>query len=154
MINTKNVVGRRDVSYASLEDLLADAKRCTGSAVHRLGNWSPGQIYEHLARSMNASIDGFGMTFPAPLRWVMSLFMKKKMLYKLVPAGFKAPETMRPKEMPDAEGLASLEKSIERQKNETKRVIHPGFGTLTNEEWNAFHLRHAELHMSFLKPQN
>jgi len=29
-------------------------------------------------------------------------------------------------------------------------VSHPLFGKLSREEWNRFHLRHAELHMSFL----
>ena len=89
---------------------------------------------------MNASIDGFDFSFPAPLRWMMSLLMKKKMLAKSVPAGFKSTPKFTPGETSTEAGLASLEKSIERQKSESLRVAHPGFGKM----------RHAEMHMRFL----
>ncbi|MFK7777061.1 MAG: DUF1569 domain-containing protein, partial [Gimesia sp.] len=66
------------------------------------------------------------------------------------PAGFKSTEKFIPDETSTEEGIAALRAAIARQERETKRVDHPGFGTLTNEEWNDFNLRHAELHMSFL----
>ncbi len=150
MINTKKVEGRRSVHYRSLDELLADAERCANGKVQSLGNWSPGQIYEHLARSMDGSIDGFDFSMPAPARWLMSLLMKKKFLYKTLPAGFKSTADFIPEETLNEVGLASLAKAIERQKNELSRVMHPGFGNLSNEEWEAFNLRHAEMHMSFL----
>ncbi len=150
MIHTKKVAGRRDVHYSSLDELLADAQRCASGNVRLLGNWSPGQIYEHLARSMDASIDGFDFSMPAPVRWLMSLLMKKKFLYKTLPAGFKSTAKFIPEETSNEAGLAALTKSIERQKNERSRVPHPGFGNLSNEEWEAFNLRHAEMHLSFL----
>ena len=149
-IITKKVQGRRQVRYASLDELLADAQRISENGFRKLGNWSPGQIYEHLARSMDASIDGFAFSMPAPVRWMMSLLMKNKMLYNSVPPGYKAPAKYTPEETSTEAGLASLKKSIERQESETSRVIHPGFGNLSLEEWEAFNLRHAEMHMSFL----
>ncbi|MDC0935273.1 DUF1569 domain-containing protein [Pirellulales bacterium] len=150
-VNTKKVSGRRKVRYESMDDLLADAQRIAASEVKTLGNWSPGQIYMHLARSLDASIDGFDFSMPAPVRWMMSLMMKNKFLHKEVPAGFKAPAgPMIPDETSTEEGLAALEAAIARQQREPERVIHPGFGKLTREEWNLFHLRHAEMHMSFL----
>jgi hypothetical protein len=152
MINTKKVAGRRQVHYASLADLLADAGRCASGKVRTLGNWSPGQIYEHLARSMDASIDGFDFSMPVPVRWLMSLLMKNKFLYKTLPAGFKSNAEFIPDETSDEAGLTTLEKAIERQKSDSSRVMHPGFGNLSCEEWEAFNLRHAEMHMSFLIP--
>jgi hypothetical protein len=149
-VNTKKVEGRRNVRYASLDELLADAQRFATGNAKTLGNWSPGQIYEHLARSLDSSIDGFDMSFPAPLRWMMSLFMKKKFLTKELPPGFKSPDKYVPDETPVEEGLAALTKAIGRQKQESHRVPHPGFGKLSLDEWNDFHLRHAEMHMSFL----
>ncbi len=150
MINTKKVVGRRQVHYASLDELLVDAERCAKENVRALGNWSPGQIFEHLARSMDGAIDGFDFSMPAPVRWLMSLLMKKRFLNKTLPAGFKSTADFIPEETSNEAGFAALKKSIERQKSETSRVMHPGFGTLSNEEWDAFNLRHAEMHMSFL----
>ncbi len=154
-VNTKKVAGRRAVKYASLDELLADARRFSEIEFQKLGNWSPGQIYEHLARTMNCSLDGFDMTFPAPLRWIMSLFMKKRMLYKSIPAGFKSTAKMVASDSIATEtGLANLEQAIHRHQGNPTYVLHPGFGKLTPEEWIAFHLRHAEMHMSFLIPQN
>lgn len=151
MINTKKVADRREVKYASLEEMLADAERlASDSNVRTLGNWSQGQIYEHLARALYTSIDGSDMSFPAPARWLMSLLMKKKFLYREIPAGFKVSGKVIPNETSIEQGLASLRKAVARQQSELNRAIHPGFGHLTNAEWEAFHLRHAEMHMSFL----
>lgn len=151
MINTKKVEGRRKIKYSSLDELLRDAEQLAAKQeVQTLGNWSQGQIYEHLARAMNNSIDGFDSTFSAPLRWILSLLMKKKFLYKEIPSGFQVSGPVIPEETATENGLNSLREAVARQKNEPNREMHPGFGTLTNEEWDAFNLRHAELHMSFL----
>lgn len=152
-VNTKQVQGRRTARYASLDEFLDDARRLADMEVQALGNWSQGQIYEHLARALNSSIDGAGFSFPAPLRLMMSLFMKRKFLTQQLPAGFKAPAKAQkfiPDETSVADGLASLEAAITRQKQESDRALHPGFGSLTHEEWDQFNLRHAEMHMSFL----
>jgi len=151
-INTKKVPGRREVRYESLDELLADAKRFSGNDIKTLGNWSQGQIFEHIARSMDSSIDGAGFSFPAPLQWLMSLFMKKKFLTKTLPPGFKTTAQFDPEKTSAEEGLASLEKAIERQKNVSERAPHPGFGNIGKEGWDDFNLRHSEMHMSFLIP--
>ncbi|GAB4136073.1 MAG: DUF1569 domain-containing protein [Planctomycetaceae bacterium] len=149
-INTKKVHGRRNVRYESLDEFLNDAKRLAQSEVRTLGNWSQGQIYEHLARSLNSSIDGMGFSLAAPLRWMLTIFMKRKFLKKEIPAGFKSTDKFIPEKTSVEAGLASLENAIVRQQQETKRVPHPAFGNIGLEGWNDFHLRHAEMHMSFL----
>lgn len=149
-INTKKVEGRRRVRYESLHDLLADAQRLSGSGARTLGNWSQGQIYEHIARALDASIDGSDFSLPAPVRWVMSLLMKRKFLEKEIPAGFKTTKPFLPEETTVEEGLASLQRAIARQDQESERVPHPAFGNISREEWNDFNLRHAEMHMSFI----
>ncbi len=149
-VNTKKVQGRRKVRYESLDELLTDARRLSGVEVHMLGNWLAGQIYQHLAQTLDASIDGFSFSMPAPVRWIMTLLMKKKFLNKELPAGFKSTGKFIPEETSAEKGFASLQKAIERQKQVTGRVPHPGFGRISRDEWNDFHLRHAEMHMSFL----
>lgn len=149
-INTKKVSGRRPVRYESFDALLADARRLAQSDARALGNWSPGQIYEHLARSLNSSIDGMGFALPAPVRWIMSTFMKRRFLKQAIPAGFRTTGQFAPEEISTAAGLESLERAIARQKQEPQRAAHPAFGKITRSEWDDFHLRHAELHMSFL----
>ena len=53
----------------------------------------------------------------------------------------------------DFDALAEFRTTIERVKSESKRTVHPIFGSLTHEEWDSFNLRHAEMHMSFVKLQ-
>ena len=149
-IATKKVKGRRTVRYESLDDLLADADQMATSDVQLLGNWSMGQIFSHIATTLNSSIDGFDCSMPAPVRFVMALLMKKKFLTKAMSPGFKAPDKFTPAETSPEEGLSALREAVDRQKQESKRVPHPGFGKLTNKEWDDFNIRHAELHMSFV----
>ncbi len=149
-VNTKKVTGRRSVRYESLEDFYADAERMAGVDVQPLGNWSPGQIYEHMARSLDSSIDGVGSSMPAPVRWMMTLLMKRKFLEKEIPPGFNTTAQYEPDATSAADGLASLKRAIARQHEEPQRVEHPVFGSIGREGWAKFHLRHAEMHMSFL----
>ncbi|QDV52262.1 DUF1569 domain-containing protein [Gimesia fumaroli] len=151
-VKTKKIQGRRSVHYNSLDDLLADAEQMANSNVHTIGNWSLGQILMHLAISQNASIDGFGFCFPAPMRLIVRLFMKRKFLSKGIPPGLNAPARMTPEETSIEEGLAALEAAIKRQQLEARNADHPAFGMLSPEEWDRFHLRHAEMHMSFVVP--
>lgn len=156
-VDTKTATGRRKVAYQSYDDLLADAEQLAAGEVQQIGNWSLGQILTHLATSVNSSIDGFSFKAPLPLRIMATLFMKKKLIYQEVPAGFKIPKQSEAVFLPNEsvsieEALAALREAIERAKAETQRAPHPVFGNLTREETDSFNLRHAEMHMSFVKP--
>jgi Protein of unknown function (DUF1569) len=155
-VNTARVEGRRQVDYKSLEELLDDAGRLSSGNVKTLGNWSAGQIFQHLANAFHGSIDGFGAVFPWYIRWTARLF-KKRLLAGTVPAGVKLPAEMAKKVMAEPvaadQGLANLRAAVARFQREPHRASHPVFGEITNEEWAQLHLKHANLHMSFLVPQ-
>jgi hypothetical protein len=51
------------------------------------------------------------------------------------------------------EGLARLQAAYHRLATETPTHTSPVFGPLTHQQWIKFHLRHAELHLSFFHPQ-
>ena len=154
-VDTKKVAQRRDVHYDSYDDVLADAERLASGDILTVGNWTLGQIFEHLAQTMNSSIDGTDMKFPWLMKKIILLFInKEKMLNKTLSPGFKIPKKGEAQFSPDPnvsteEGLASLRAAIERCQTETSRAEHPAFGELTREEWDKLNLRHAELHMSF-----
>ncbi len=83
----------------------------------------------------------------------MSLLLKRRFLTKPLPAGFKTSKHLIADESLTIEAaLDELRSAISRQETESDRAIHPGFGKMTNEEHTAFHLRHAETHMSFVVP--
>lgn len=151
-VNTKKVKNRRTVRYATVSEFLNDAEKLAASEVRTLGNWSYGQILQHLAMSINSSIDGAGFMLPAPARWLMSLMMKKRFLSRPIPAGFKSVATFIPPETTVEDGLAALRAAVERQLRESNHAPQPAFGRLSNAEWDDFNLRHAEMHMSFVVP--
>jgi hypothetical protein len=154
-VNTAKVDGRRKVNYQSYEELLADADRLGNGNVKLLGNWTPGQVFQHLAAAYNGSIDGLPGTFPWHLRLMVWIF-KKRLLSGPMPAGFKPPRDLADAVLPSLtsteEGLANLHAAIARLGREPSRAPHPLFGKLSNDEWDRVHLSHASLHMSFLAP--
>jgi hypothetical protein len=155
-VDTAKVKDRRKVEYKSLQDVLADAERLNKGPIKTLGNWSPGQVYSHLAKAMNDSIDGSDVK----VSWFMRLIarsMKKKILSGPMSPGFKLPadaqRVLVPGPTSTEDGLAALRAAIARLQTESKRAPSPAFGPMTREEWDKLHLNHAALHMSFLSPQ-
>ena len=153
-VNTKKVVGRRELRYESYSDLAADAQRLAATTHRTLGNWTLGQILLHTAQAIDSSIDGAGFALPLPLRWVMTFLMKRRFLNRSLPAGFKTSPQFIPSETSVEEGLAALRRAIERQATTTERANHPAFGSISQKEWDDFNLRHAEMHMSFVVPES
>jgi hypothetical protein len=155
-VKTAKVEGRRKLAYKSFDELLTDADRLASGPVKTLGNWSPGQIFRHLAIAYSGSIDGFKTTFPWIMRVAAGMF-KNKLINGAMPPGLKVPAGLAKEVMPDAtsteSGLAQLHAAVERLKRESHRAKHPVFGNLTSEEWEKIHLNHANLHMSFLVPE-
>jgi hypothetical protein len=146
---------RRRVRYNSLDEVVADASRAVAASSATTGNWSLGQIIEHLATAHDKFIDGFGFTAPWPMQTLGHLFFKKRILTKGMTPGFKlnskAAAILVPGETDAAAALEHLRKSTERLKTEEKRSPHPFLGALTVDEVNQMCLRHAELHMSFVQ---
>ncbi|HVC93184.1 MAG TPA: DUF1569 domain-containing protein [Pirellulales bacterium] len=155
-VRTGKVTGRREAHYDSYQDLLNDADRLNCGEVRLLGNWTLGQIFGHLSRSMETSIDGISYKAPWPIRVIVRLFMRQRMITRPMSAGFTLPsraaEFLVPGPTSTDEGLAGLRTAIQRLHDETERAPHPVLGEMSLDEWDSFHLRHAEMHMSFAVP--
>jgi len=154
-IETAKVKGRRNVSYATYEEFLAEAEKFSRGEAKTLGNWTPGQIYRHLAMTMNASIDGFAFQFPVYFR-LMGWLLRNKIMTGKMPPGFQVPPTGEASLIPGPtsaeDGLADLHRAVARLRKDPKRVPHPVVGTINLEQWDRMHLKHAEMHMSFIHP--
>jgi len=50
-------------------------------------------------------------------------------------------------------GLEHLKQAIARFETENPSAEHPAFGRMARQEWVSLGLRHAELHMSFVVPE-
>jgi hypothetical protein len=159
-VNTKEVTGRREVTYGSLEDLKADLDAVEAAhqagTLDTLGNWSAGEIFDHCGKFMECALDGFPGGPPTIVRWVITLLLKKKALAGgSPPPGFKIP-VQAPFLVPD-EGV-TFEQGMARWRGALARIdggakmTHdsPIFGKLTHEQWQTLQCGHATLHMSFL----
>lgn len=147
----------RTVRYATLDDLLSDAETLAAGETQTVGAWSYSQILEHIATAMNSYFDGFGFKAPWFARVFIAPLMKNYLLTKPHKPGFKLPEKGRvllPQGSLSVEdALDKLRSAIQRFNEEMPTHPHPFLGKLTREETVALNLRHAELHMGFVKPR-
>jgi hypothetical protein len=153
-LNTKKVTGRRVVRYESFDEIVEDAERLASVPTQTLGNWSVGQIYCHLAKAADVLIDGAPTSAPVPIQWVLRTFLKKKLLSQSLSPGFMLPKraaALIPGEISTEQGLQLLRVATARIKADPNRApTHPAFGQCTAEDWYKWHLRHCEMHMSFI----
>src|SRR5262245_43122858 len=152
---------RRSVTFGSLADVRQeidrlDAARRRGS-LERRGNWSLDQCCQHLGRWIEFSLDGFPFQYPWHYRLVGRILKRvswRGLVSLALRPGFSNPPGVRAVE-PDAvvaegAGVTYLLRQVGRSKR-GKRMIQPSpvEGPITHEQWCYFHLRHAELHLSF-----
>jgi hypothetical protein len=150
---TKDVPRRRELHFNTLDDVVADAERLVASRTTRvIGNWPLDRLLTHLALVINRSIDGMSSMRPWHRR-LFGLFAKPWILKYGMPAGIKLSKDREAAAYPQAnsleDALAILKNAVERMRHEQASAVNPLCGKLTHEEWTQFHLRHAELHLSF-----
>jgi hypothetical protein len=156
-VDTRRVRQRRKIRYQSFDEFLADAERLAERPVRELGNWKLAQIFDHLARSMNVSVDGTQERFPWALRIALRLVRKRIIGHPLKP-GYHVPENVAALLRPEPtaslrESLWKLRSAALRFQAASKFPPHPAFGMLTRDEYHTLALRHAELHLSFIEPE-
>jgi len=156
MTETSQRSGRRRLKFHSYEDVLADVRQLAALETRALGSWSLGQVCNHLAKAMDKCINGT-QGFPVPLKTrILARIFRNRVLSGRLPSGFKLPPegaALLPEPMAPADGIAALEQAIVELSKNSRRVPHPVFGKLNVAQWDQFHLRHAELHLSFIVPQ-
>lgn len=155
-----NPVTRRSVKYATLEDLLRDIDQIESAEragrLQAQGTWTPGQVLGHVAAWIEYGYDGYPMQPPPWIIRVILRWQVKKYLRNGMPSGVRIPKvaagTFGVDVMPLAEGAARLRKAVARlQAGEPARYDSPAFGPMNHEERIQLNLRHAELHLSFLR---
>ena len=153
-VDTRKCV-RRPVRYESPSDVLADAERLAAAGATTTGNWSLAEIVDHVATGVDLMIDGFGYVAPWYVRLVGRALFKRRILRRGMPPRLPFPgggQTRPFRASVDvADALAHLREATERMKATQQFAPHPVFGQLPREEVLLLHLRHAELHMGFVR---
>jgi len=146
---------RRTLHFDALGDLSAELDRLESAhaadTLRSTGNWSPGQILQHLADVHRMSFEGVGFRLALPLR-VLGRLMKGRALSRGMRPGFKAPAGLAPD--PDVDfdaALGNLREQISRcDRGQRMTQRSPILGPMSHEDWVRLHCRHAELHLGFL----
>ena len=146
---------------AATIDFVAAAERsaATWTTQRAPGKWSPSQVVEHVARSLEESVNVVSGApsippLPAFLRPLARLFFYRILKKDVFPKGWKAHKAMDPTSGPatPAEARVRLEGALARFDEECRKrtasgqnVAHPGFGTVSVEDlarFLAIHTRH------------
>ena len=154
---------RRDLRFATFEEAAGDLDRLeaamdAGTLTHT-GNWTPGEVFDHLAKFLEFSLDGFPTRAPLPVRWIARMMLKTKATHseEPLPAGFTLPKQasaiMPESGIADRAGLDRLRVQVDRVLGgEAMIQTSPLLGQLAHDEWLTLQRKHFALHLSFLHP--
>ena len=145
---------RRALSFSRLDEVMPDVDRLLDG--HRaVGNWTLGQVCNHLAWTIRLSVEGFPAKAPWIARVTVLRFVKRWVLSKgRIPAGGPLPKRFEPKSgLDDRAEAEALRATIRLFAAEAGPLAeHPYFGRLNVDEWNRFHCIHCGHHLGFLRP--
>lgn len=158
MIDTRHVTNVRSLAFKTVDDAMAEAESLVQAEregrLERLGNWTLGQALGHLAAWASYPYEGYPSKPPAVIRW-LGRFMKKRILSKPLPKGYKLPGvpggTFGIDVIPTDEGLGRFRAALLRLQAVAPSHENPVFGRLTHAEWIRLNLGHAELHLGFFR---
>lgn len=154
---------RRTLRFASPAEVLTELERLEeahrAGLLRATGNWDAGTNFRHLAIPIQRSMDGFEASSVPLWRKVVGRLLLRPIVLRV--EAFKPgirldrrTEEFLWQATPFEEGLSMLRVQLNRWIDGTPMIhAHPAFGTLTDEQWAAFHLKHCALHLSFLLPE-
>lgn len=160
-VDTKTV-RLRNLHFKTLADITAEAERLAAAdkagTLKAMGNWTVGQIFNHVASWASYPYEGFP-TRLKPLPFFLKPLIKlskNKFLTKGMPQGVKIPKveggTVGNEPLSTEDGLKKLRAAMQRLESSPPIHPSPAFGNLTHDEVKRLNMRHAELHFGFLQP--
>lgn len=145
----------RKVQFEDLGEAVLEAKRLLECGYTMQGQWSLGQICQHLVLVQDPSIDGYPkwMSLFAPLRPLMRRLLLPKLLADDSPRGIRTSNTFMPsQDADDALEVDRFEQSVNRLNAHSEPFFaHPAFGKLSNTRILQIHSAHAAHHLRFLE---
>lgn len=153
---TIHTAPRRQLRFENIAQVLAEVEQLAeaqqGGRLRSSGNWKLGQALGHMAAWAEYSYTGAPLKVPFFIRWPMRFF-KRKFLYGPMRSGVRIPRvpggTLATEDVPLDQALVRYQAALQRLQAEPPTAPNVIYGPLTQAEWIALNLRHAELHLSF-----
>jgi hypothetical protein len=153
MATTTERQPRRTPRFETFDEILADVRALAERPTRQIGNWSLGQVCQHLGLAMEFSTRA-ERPFRVPLKLrILGRLARRRVLRDGLPRGFKLPadgQALVPEPVSVEDGLATLERGMAALAATGRRVPHPVLGSMNAAQWHQFHLRHAELHLGHI----
>ena len=147
--------GRRTLTFSSLGEVMSEVDRLLLG--HRtIGDWTLGQICNHLSWALIGSVDGSPLRVPWVVRKTIGPFIASRILKTgRFPNGIKLPERYRPKPGLDARAEAEALRAAIRLFNSHAGAFadHPLAGPTGRATWERFHCIHCAHHLGFVVPE-
>jgi hypothetical protein len=154
-MSVSSTAARRALAFASLDEVMPDVDRLLGGHT-TVGNWSLGQICNHLARAFAGSVEGFPIQAPWLVRTTLGPIILRKILKEgKMAEGIKLPEEVRPKPgLDDRAEAEALRAALRRFADHTgPPAPHPFCGRMSRDQWDHLHRIHCAHHLSFALPE-
>jgi hypothetical protein len=145
---------RRTLTFARLDEVMSEVDRLLAGYT-TVGNWSFGQICNHLAEAIRGSVEGYPSRAPWIIRATIGRSKKAEILNSgKMTEGLQLPDKFLPKPGLDARAEAeALRATIAYYlAHPESRAMHPFFGAMKPEEWDRLHCIHAAHHLRFAIP--
>jgi hypothetical protein len=143
---------RRCLHLDTIDAIMPDVDRLIDGHV-TVGHWTLGGICDHLATTINLSMDSAPDDTPATREQV--IYRRRFFRSSVFPEGQTPPLAIQ-QPAPDADlitAVESLRGTVARLRTHIRPfAAHPVLGPLTRDEWLVFHTRHAVHHLSFAVP--
>lgn len=147
-------MSHRELELHSFADVIAEIERLRDAGYERSGNWSLGQICQHLNYYHRGSLEGFGFKLP----WLLRYFLGGPTLRKWFRDGKMKPNgatvnASKPADSVDED--VEIDECLDLLRRlETAEQLHPSpmFGDLSIEDWQRLHVIHAANHLGYLSP--
>ncbi|QQE10251.1 DUF1569 domain-containing protein [Planctomycetota bacterium] len=152
------LVGKRGLRFEAVEDMITEAEALLADGYDMVGEWTLGQNCEHLRMTLEKSVSGFGFELGFPMNLVVKMVVSKGKIFREgFKPGFKLKgrfKVMIPSDgLDDGEEVAKLREAVEQFKGSATTKPSPVLGAMSFDDWNLFHMRHAEHHLGMLRPK-
>lgn len=150
------LIQQRALTFADYDAAIAEIARLRDRGYLQGGNWTLGQICDHLSFYYRGSLDGFGAKLPWLVRVTLGAMIKRRMLRTraMRRGGVTAPQSVPKPGADEAARVAEAIHLLERLRGHSGGLHDsPLFGRVTPEEWRTLHLIHTAHHLGFLTPK-
>lgn len=146
----------RTLRFESFDEAMQEAETLAAGPHQTTGSFSLGQIFEHLARTLEIAS---GNRDAPPSTWFMRTFSRviRPMVLRKAATGFKLPgpaqEVLWPSEEVSVEdGIARLREAAEKFRAFDGSIPHVFFGNLSAAQHHQLQCRHFEGHLLRASP--